>query len=169
MVAASKRTVVVAESGEGPYGQSVTIGPHEMRADEAESLGGRDAGPSPYEYVMAGLGACTVMTLRIYASRHGWLLERATVEVCHVKVAYENGATPTDRFQRIVGLTGNLTDEQRAILIEIANRCPVSQTLRRASSIVTSLADLPKKSSARSVAYLILSIGSLPTLWLLAG
>jgi hypothetical protein len=94
---------------------------------------------------------------------------KATVEVCHVKVAYENGATPTDRFQRIVGLTGNLTDEQRAILIEIANRCPVSQTLRRASSIFTSLADLPKKSSARSVAYLILSIGSLPTLWLLAG
>jgi len=71
MAASPKRPVVVAESDEGPYGQSVTVGPHKMRADEAESSGSKDVGPSPYEYVMAGLGACTAMTLRMYASRRG--------------------------------------------------------------------------------------------------
>jgi putative redox protein len=97
MNATPKRLVIVAESGEGPYGQCITIGPHKMRADEAESLGGRDVGPSPYEYVMAGLGACTAMTLRIYASRNGWPLEKTSVEVRHVKAV---AACPSSEILR---------------------------------------------------------------------
>jgi hypothetical protein len=74
-----RRSVVVAESADNPYGQAVTIGPHTMRADEAEILGGHDIGPSPYEYVMAGLGACMATTLRMYADRHGWPLGKTSV------------------------------------------------------------------------------------------
>ncbi len=147
MAAAPKRPVVVAESGEGPYGQSVTIGPHNMRVDEAESVGGRDIGPSPYEYVMAGLGACTAMTLRMYASRHGWALEKVSVEVHHAKVVSADGATRTDRFERVIDLKGDLTDEQRTYLVEIANKCPVSQTLQRASKVAVSLAKASKLGS----------------------
>jgi putative redox protein len=152
MASAHKRPVVVAESGDGTYGQSVTIGPHKMRADEAESVGGRDVGPSPYEYVMSGLGACTAMTLRMYASRHGWPLEKVSVEVHHKKVVSPDGVKQTDRFERVIDLKGDLTDEQRNYLVEVAKECPVSQTLQRASRIVTSLAEMPDQHDTRSLA-----------------
>jgi hypothetical protein len=81
LMASPKRPVAVTESADKPYGQVVMIAHHAMRADEAEALGGHDTGPSPYEYVMAGLGACTTMTLRMYADRHNWPLEKTSVEV----------------------------------------------------------------------------------------
>jgi putative redox protein len=130
--------VVVTESGSGPYAQFVTAGRHVMGADEPEQLGGHDTGPSPYEYLLAGLGACTAMTVRMYAARHAWKLDRVSVELRHGKVAQEPAmAGKTDRFERLIRLEGDLTDEQKAKLLDIAERCPVSQTLSRPSIIVT--------------------------------
>lgn len=130
--------VVVTESGNGPYAQFVTAGRHVMGADEPEQLGGHDTGPSPYEYLLAGLGACTAMTVRMYAARRAWKLDRVSVELRHGKVAQEPAtAGKTDRFERLIRLEGDLTDEQKAKLLDIAERCPVSQTLSRPSIIVT--------------------------------
>jgi putative redox protein len=140
-MAAPKRSVVVAESADKPYGQAETIGPHTMRADEADALGGHDTGPSPYEYVMAGLGACTAMTLRMYADRHGWPLEKTSAEVRHTIVVAGDGKTSVDWFERTLRIEGDLTGEQRAQLLQISDHCPVSWTLQRSSVIVTPLAE----------------------------
>jgi putative redox protein len=131
--------VTVVESGNGPYAQFVTAGRHVMGADEPEAVGGRDTGASPYEYVMAALGACTAMTLRMYAERHQWPLERTSVALQHVKVPAPDGKGLIDRFQRVITLTGDLTEEQRKRLLDIAEKCPVSQTLQRPSLVVSSL------------------------------
>ena len=136
---ASENPVTVEESGNGPYAQFVMTGHHVMGADEPETLGGRDLGPSPYEYLMAGLGACTTMTLRMYATRHKWALEKTSVVVQHAKVPTTDGKSKVDRFERVIRLTGELTAEQRTRLLEIANKCPVSQTLLRPSIVVSSL------------------------------
>src|SRR5258707_5733900 len=77
--------VTVAESGSGPYSQLVHAGRHVLSADEPEGSGGRDKGPSPYEYLLAGLGACTAMTLRLYVERHNLGLRRTTVQLWHAK------------------------------------------------------------------------------------
>ena len=142
-MAAPKRSVVVAESAEKPYGQTVTIGRHILSADESEGLGGHDVGPSPYEYVMVGLGACTAMTLRMYADRLGWSLEKTSVEVSHKLVVGSDGKTAADRFERAIRVEGNLTAKQREELLQVADRCPVSRTLQRPSIIVTAFADRP--------------------------
>jgi putative redox protein len=131
--------VAVEESGNGPYAQVVTTGHHIMGADEPEKLGGHDSGPSPYQFLMAGLGACTTMTLRMYATRHGWPLEKTSVLVRHSKTA-QNGNSPSDLFERTIYLTGQLSDEQRTRLLQIADRCPVSETLQRASVVRSQLA-----------------------------
>ena len=132
--------VLVTESGNGPYAQFITVGHHVMAADEPEQLGGHDTGPSPYKYLLAGLGACTAMTMRVYADRHGWHVEHITVELRHEKVAMPELAGRVDRFERIITLKGELTDEQRKRLLEVAENCPVSQTLRRPSIVVSRLA-----------------------------
>lgn len=129
--------VTVTESGNGPYGQLVTAGHHVQGADEPERLGGHDTGLSPFEYLMAGLGACTAMTIRMYAERHDWALERVSVRLTHRRVAAGDGRNARDHFQRIVTLHGALDAQQRVRLLEIAERCPVSQTLRRGSEIET--------------------------------
>ena len=121
-----ENTVTVVESGNGPYAQFVTAGHHVLGADEPESLGGHDTGPSPYEYVLAGLGACTAMTLRMYASRHGWALRNTAVNLQHDKILAPDGKGKIDRFNRVIRLEGDLTDEQRRRLFEIAEKCPVS-------------------------------------------
>ena len=133
-------SVIVTESGDGPYAQFVTVGHHVMGADEPEHLGGHDTGPSPYKYLLAGLGACTAMTMRNYADRHGWHVEHISVELRHEKVAVPNSASKIDRFDRLITLKGELTDEQRSRLLEIAENCPVSQTLRRPSIVASRLA-----------------------------
>jgi len=132
--------VTVIESGNGPYAQFVTVGHHVLGADEPESLGGRDPGPSPYEYLLAGLGACTAMTLRMYSTRHGWPLDRIVVELKHDRVDTED-AKQIDRFERVIRLEGNLNQAQRARLLEIAEKCPVSRTLQRASIVDTQLGE----------------------------
>ena len=132
--------VSVQETGNGPYAQVVNMGRHVLGADEPEDLGGRDTGPSPYQFVMAGLGACTSMTLRMYATRHGWPLEKTSVLVTHSKTARHDGSPPSDTFERTIYLTGPLADEQRGRLLEVADKCPVSQTLQRVSTVRSQLA-----------------------------
>ena len=139
MSVALENPVMVVESGNGPYAQSITIRHHSMSADESETLGGHDTGPSPYEYLMAGLGACTAMTIRLYATNSGWPLEKISVAIRHEKIASADGKSMIDRFDRVVHLIGGLTDHQRARLLEIAQKCPVSQTLQRSSLVLSSL------------------------------
>ena len=133
------RSVTVSESGNGPYGQFVTAGRHVFGADEPESLGGRDTGPDPYELVLAGLGACTAMTIRMFADRKKIPLARIEVRLRHVQRA-SSGRDMTDKIERIIRLEGELTPEQRQALLEIAEKCPVSRTLRLGSEIASSLA-----------------------------
>ena len=133
--------ITVAESGSGPYSQLVHAGRHILSADESEAGGGDDVGPSPYEYLLAGLGACTAMTLRSYVDRHSWGLRRTTVELWHETRPAADGRSMIDHFHRAIHLDGDLTEEQSLRLLEIAERCPVSQTLRRSSVIDSRLAD----------------------------
>jgi putative redox protein len=133
--------IIVAESGSGPYSQLVHAGRHILSADESEASGGDDVGPSPYEYLLAGLGACTAMTLRFYVDRHNWGLRQTTVELWHEKRPTPDGKSMIDHFHRAIHLDGDLTEEQRLRLLDIAERCPVSQTLRRSSAIDSRLAD----------------------------
>ena len=132
-------TVVVAENGQGRYQQRVQAGEHIMLADEPESMGGSDAGPAPFDFVMAGLGACTSMTVRMYAERKGIPLTRISVSLSHdrVKVA----SIPRDRIVRKITLEGDLTVEQRARLLEIANNCPVHKALEQPLVIESALVD----------------------------
>lgn len=123
--------VTVSESGTGTYTNDVTLGRHRFQSDEPALLGGDDAGPNPYDLLCAALGSCTSMTLRMYADRKGWVVGQISVDVDHDRVDGE------DVFTRRVALLGDLDDEQRDRLLEIANRCPVHRTLERSSMIRT--------------------------------
>ena len=131
--------VIVQENGQGRYQQEVIVGEHRLLADEPVSVGGADAGPAPLEFVMAGLGACTSMTVRMYAERKGIPLTRISVSLSHdrVKVA----GSPRDRIVRKITLEGDLTVEQRARLLEIANKCPVHKALEQPLVIESALVD----------------------------
>ena len=135
--------VVVEESGDGPYAQFVSVGHHIMGEDEPERFGGHDTGPAPYEYLLAALGGCTAMTIRMFANRHEWPLDKITVELRHERVRASGTGDPIDRFHRTIRLSGDLTGDQRQQLMQIAERCPVSRTLQRPSEIVTYLAEHP--------------------------
>lgn len=132
-------TVVVAENGQGRYQQRVQAGEHIMLADEPESMGGSDAGPAPFDFVMAGLGACTSMTLRMYAERKGIPLTRISVSLGHDMVVIDG--VKRDRILRKITLDGDLSGEQRARLLEIANKCPVHRALAQPLVIESGLAD----------------------------
>ena len=139
--------VRACEGDPGGFLQDISAGPrHQLLADEPESYGGTDRGPSPYGLVAAGLAACTSMTIRMYARRKGWPLEHVQVDVSHAKVhgqdgaAAEGGGARIDRFARLVHLRGALSEEQRARLLEIADRCPVHRTLEAGAQVVTEAA-----------------------------
>lgn len=134
-----ERKVTVVESGNGPYGQFITSGHHVMGADEPVELGGRDTGADPYELLLSALGACTAMTVRMYANRKDLRLDRIRVQLRHVQRAA--GKDIKDRFERVISLDGQLSTEERRRLLEIAERCPVSQTLQRSSEISSLLAE----------------------------
>lgn len=126
--------VRVEETGAGRFQVKVEAGGAVLMADEPTSVGGLASGPTPYELVSAGLGACTVMTLRLYAERKGLALTRAAVEVRHEK---RKGETPADRFERTLILDGDLDAEQRASLFAIADKCPVHRTLEAGAVVAT--------------------------------
>ena len=137
--------VVVAENGIGPFGQDIAAGGHRLRADEPASVGGLDRGPTPYQLLSSALGTCTTMTLRMYAERKQWPLERASVTVRQAKIHASDCAEcdtrdgKIDSFEREIELVGPLDREQRARLLEIADKCPVHRTLHREVRVTTTL------------------------------
>jgi putative redox protein len=145
--AAAPGKVVVRETREGKFTQLVAAGRHIVRADEPVAAGGLDSGVSPYDFLLAGLGACTSMTLRLYADRKGLPLERVAVELGHDKIHAVDCADceakegKIDRIERVIRLEGPLDAGQRAKLLEIADKCPVHRTLTSEIKIPTRLAD----------------------------
>ncbi|UCH74003.1 MAG: alpha/beta fold hydrolase [Rhodospirillales bacterium] len=135
--------VVVAEAGEGRYTQSVVTGRHRLRADEPKSVGGDDAGPNPYAYLLAALGACTSMTIRMFADRKDWPLESVSVRLRHKKVHARDCAECESRDGRIdwidrdITLAGPLDQAQTDRLLEIADKCPVHKTLQNETFVST--------------------------------
>jgi putative redox protein len=128
-------TVVVTASGDGTYTQQVTTATHALLVDEPVALGGADAGPNPYELLLASLGSCTAITLRMYADRKGIPLTRSTIRLRHDRVhardceRCETERGLLSRITREIELEGDLDDDQRAKLMLIADKCPVHRTL----------------------------------------
>ena len=141
-----ERVAVVSEDRPRPFGNRVTIGRHHLQADEPAETGGGATGPDPYEFLLAGLGACTAMTLRLYADRKGWPLAHVAVRVRHAERMTAGAAR--DLFTREITLDGELSGEERTRLLEIAERCPVSRTLSAGVTIRSSLADQPPAGEA---------------------
>jgi putative redox protein len=141
------RKVVVQETRASKFQQTVSIGPHRLLADEPVAAGGDDTGPGPYDYLIAGLGACTSMTMRLYADRKSLPLERVTVTLQHSKIyatdcaECETKAGMLDQIDRVIAMEGDLDAEQRKKLMEIADKCPVHRTLTSEIRIVTKAAD----------------------------
>jgi len=133
----SKSRAVTAFLGETPYVVTLSDGTHEWLADEPVEAGGGSRGPSPHQLVLSGLGACTAITLRMYATRKGWPLARVTVEL----QLNPDGAPPTggSEIRRRITLQGDLTAEQRERLLQVANACPVAKTLGGEIHTTTSL------------------------------
>lgn len=132
--------VVVAETGEGPLIQAVMVGRHTLRADEPVAQGGSDAGPTPHQYLLAALGACTAMTVRMYAGRKQWPLEHVEVRLHHNRA--EDGS---ETITREVTLTGGLDEAQKRRLLDVAEKCPVHRTLTGDLRIVTGLIGRPAR------------------------
>lgn len=134
-------TVIVEENGRGRYQQDITVGDrHRLVADEPLDNGGEDAGPAPFDLLLAGLGACTAMTVRMYAERKEWPLKHVEVVLRMDKVEDESGHK-VDRIERIITLEGDFTGEQRQRLLEIAGKCPVHRILQHPLRIDSRLSE----------------------------
>ncbi len=126
-----------ARVGPKAFRTDISTRHHRLTVDEPESVGGSDAGPTPYEYLLIALASCTAMTMRSYANRKSWPLESAAVFVRQNKSHKadcencENHSVGIGRIEKRIELEGPLTDEQRARLLDIAERCPIKQTLER--------------------------------------
>ncbi|MCP4820452.1 MAG: OsmC family protein, partial [Shimia sp.] len=136
--------VRVSEADPKGFLQDVNAGPlHHALADEPLAYGGTNRGMTPYGFLAAGLGACTSMTIRMYARRKGWPLEHVWVDVSHDKLHIKDAEMPNgdkvDTFKRVIHLNGNLDESQRDRLIEIADKCPVHKTLERTSHVITTV------------------------------
>ncbi|WP_410672430.1 OsmC family protein [Amycolatopsis sp. cmx-4-68] len=136
-------TVVVTASGDGTYTQQVATASHTLLVDEPTALGGADAGPNPYELLLASLGSCTAITLRMYADRKGIPLTRSTIRLRHDRIhaqdceRCETERGMLSRITREIELEGDLDDDQRARLMLIADKCPVHRTLSSEIAIET--------------------------------
>jgi putative redox protein len=132
----------VIVSSAGYLKQEITAGAHKLVADEPREAGGTGAGPDPYSLLLAALGACTSMTLQMYARRKGWPLEKVEVSLRHSRIHAVDCETcitkdgQITRIERYISLTGPLTEEQRAQLLKIAQRCPVHRTITSEVSII---------------------------------
>jgi uncharacterized OsmC-like protein/fermentation-respiration switch protein FrsA (DUF1100 family) len=136
--------VLVRETHAGKFQQEILTGPHHLLADEPLKMGGLDSGPGPYDFLLAGLGACTSMTIRLYADFKKIPLENVSVRLNHEKKIHskdcedcDTKVTKVDHIDRVIMLEGSLDDSQRKRLMEIADRCPVHQTLDSKIDIVT--------------------------------
>jgi uncharacterized OsmC-like protein len=138
--------IVIARGAASGFVQEIEAGRHRLVADEPAAAGGTDTGSSPYELLLAALGACTSMTVAMYARRKQWPLERVVVRLEHARIHAEDCAEcetkegMLDRIEREITLSGPLSPEQRERLLEIANRCPVHRTLTSEIDIRTRLA-----------------------------
>ena len=132
---ANSETVLVAETGLGKYQVEARMGETTLVMDEPVSVGGMGSGPNPYELISAAVGACTTMTIRLYANRKGWPLTRVRTAVRHTRASLEKN----DKFELDITLEGALDQTQRARLMEIAHRCPVHLTLARGSEVEAKL------------------------------
>ncbi len=141
--AAPEGDVQVVERGTGTYAVAISAGRHHWLGDEPMAVGGDDAGPNPYQLLTAALGACTTMTLRMYANRKGWSLDKVGVTLTHAKIhaadcaECETDSGYIDRIERAIHIDGQLDETQRQRLMEIADRCPVHRTLQSEVQIVT--------------------------------
>ena len=127
----NSETTIVAETGLGKYQVEARVGDAAFLIDEPVAAGGLGSGPNPYNLISAAVGACTTMTIRLYANRKGWPLARVQVAVKHSRA----DLNARDVFQMEIALEGNLDDVQRARLMEIAERCPVHLTLARGADV----------------------------------
>ena len=138
------RTVTVHGTAAG-FAQEISVGQHRLVGDEPTSAGGTDTGPNPYDLLLAALGSCTSMTVALYARRKQWPLDAVTVRLRHSKIhatdcaECETKIGMLDRIERDVELHGALSEEHRARLLEIANKCPVHRTLTSEIDIRTRL------------------------------
>jgi uncharacterized OsmC-like protein/fermentation-respiration switch protein FrsA (DUF1100 family) len=142
------RRVVVRETRNSKFQNTVTIGPHHLVADEPKASGGDDSGPGPYDFLLAALGACKSMTMRLYADRKSFPLERATVALNHSRIYAKDCAEcetrdgMLDQIEVAIGLEGDALDaDQRKRILEIADKCPVHRTLTSEIRILTRAAD----------------------------
>lgn len=137
--------VEVSEEGTGLFTQKIKVGQHVLIADEPVAYGGNDKGPSPYDFLLAGLGACTAMTVRMYAQQKQIPLEKILVRLAHDKIHAEDCKNcetkigKIDHITRQITFIGNITPEQKVKLLEIANKCPVHRTLTSEINIDTQL------------------------------
>lgn len=137
----SEGQVDVSASADGDFAQDILVGEHYLRADEPVSVrGGLNSGPAPYDFLLAGLGACTAMTLQIYARRKGWPLTDIRVRLSHASAHQQDCLAEgcLDQMQRQIELSGPLDDSQRAQLMQIADKCPVHKTLEAGVHVTTS-------------------------------
>lgn len=143
--------VRVMETGDGQFQNAVQAGRHRLFTDEPESVGGLDTGPSPYDFLSVALGACTSMTLRLYAQRKGLDLGRVQVDVSHEKIHVRDGVAGADApaggkidcFTRVISIDGEVSDELAAKIVEIAGKCPVHRTLENGSQVRTEVRRAP--------------------------
>ncbi|MEM9361791.1 MAG: bifunctional alpha/beta hydrolase/OsmC family protein [Bacteroidota bacterium] len=141
----TKHQVMASLGATDGFTTQMKVGNHYMLADEPESFGGNDFGPSPYEYVSAGLSACTVMTVQMYTKRKGWPLENIEVHTSYSKSHAEDcencemDSAKIDTFHREITLTGDLDEKQIARILQIADKCPVHKTLHSETQIITKL------------------------------
>jgi putative redox protein len=144
-VTKGRSRIVTVQGSAAGFAQQISVGPHRLAADEPTSVGGTDFGPNPYDLLLAALGSCTSMTVAMYARRKRWPLEAVTVQLRHSRIhaadceACETKEGFVDHIQRDVQLTGSLSEEQRARLLDIANKCPVHRTLASEIHVQTRL------------------------------
>lgn len=129
-------TIQISERPGGKYTNDVRSSRHHLYADEPADLGSSDLGPTPYEYLCAALGACTSITMRMYADRKKWPVEHIAVDVSHSKEIHGDGIK-RDVFTREISIKGDLDETQHDRMLEIANKCPVHRTLEAGADVIT--------------------------------
>ena len=144
-MAENENVTIVQETGKGKFNQEIKVGKHVLVGDEPVANGGNDLGPSPYDFLLAALGTCTSMTVRYYADFKKIPLSKVSVSLTHEKkyaqdcADCEKSDAKIDHIERKITLEGDLSEEQRKKLLEVANKCPVHKTLTSTVKISTEL------------------------------